>query len=487
MPTYQPTLESLKQHPIPDWFNDAKFGIMIHWSVSSVPAWATPVGSLPEVTKKEGFHYWFSHNPYAEWYWNTLKIADSPTRQYHVKTFGDHITYPDFAAQFNVAAAKWDPAPWADLFTRVGARYVVLVSKHHDGFLLWPSQQRNPFRPDFCAERDIVGELTEAVRARGLRMGLYYSGGPDWWFEGQTVADVVDMANGIPQSPEYVRYVDAHWRELIERYQPSVLWNDIGFPAKLNVKALYADYYERVPDGVVNDRCIQADVRKLASNRIGRAILRFLVERLLTSSSSNGIPKTIHADFTTPEYASLKKIAAHKWETVRGVGYSFGYNQNETAEHMLSIEQLVHMLVDIVSKNGNLLLNLGPMADGTIPPLQLERVEGLGRWLAVNGEAIYSSRPWVEAESQTASGLPVRFTQKDGSLYVILLGKPSETEVRFPSLRFQSGTVVQLLGNDRPVTIRPEEAAVQLPGPLSGAPAYALKFTPAPEFIDQKS
>lgn len=483
MTPYLPTLASLKQHPLPDWFQDAKFGIMVHWSLSSVPGWATPVGPLPEVVREKGFAYWFSHNPYAEWYWNTLKIADSPTRTFHVQTYGESFQYPDFAPLFNAAAEKWDPQSWAGLIAGVGARYVVLVSKHHDGFQLWPSRTRNPFRPDFCAKRDIVGELGQAVRARGLRMGLYYSGGPDWWFESRPVTDVVGMANNIPQTPEYVRYVDAQWRELIERYQPSILWNDIGFPARLDIKRLYADYYNQIPDGVINDRCVQADVRGLSRTRLGRAVLRLLIERLLARSGKGGIPRSIHADFTTPEYTTLAASVNYKWESVRGLGYSFGFNRNETAEHMLTVEQLVHMLADIVSKNGNLLLNLGPEADGTIPALQRERVEGLGRWLARNGEAIYATRPWTVAEGQTDQGLAVRYTRGGDSLYAILLGTPRGGPLRLSGLRFAPGTSVNLLGEPQPLEVHQAESAVSLPASLEASPAWTLRIHPVPELV----
>jgi alpha-L-fucosidase len=483
MTTYQPTFESLKQHPVPEWFHDAKFGIMISWTLSSVPGWATPVGSLHEVTKKFGYEYWFRNNPYSEWYWNSLKIEGSPTRAYHARTYGEDFPYTNFKDMFNAAAAKWTPEPWADLFTRIGARYVVLITKHHDGFTLWPSARPNPYRPDFHADRDLVGELTTAVRARGMRMGLYYSGGPDWWFQGDPIKDLVSMANTIPQTEEYVRYVDAHWRELIERYQPSVIWNDIGFPARLDVKSLYADYYNAVPDGVINDRSLQADVRKLIRSGFGRTLVRWLLKAALNTPGSGGIPKNIHADFTTPEYTSVSKLVAHKWEATRGLGYSFGYNRNETAGHMLTVEQLIRHLVDIVSKNGNLLLDIGPMADGTIPALQLERLEGLGRWLSVNGEAIFATRPWHTAEAETADRIPVRFTQCGDALYAILLGTPTSLEVRFPSLRFRSDTTVQLLGEGHPLSVDVATSTARLTKPVTGSAAYALKITPAPEAV----
>jgi alpha-L-fucosidase len=481
--TYQPTLESLSQHPVPDWFQNAKFGIMVSWGLYSVPGWAVPSGALPEVTRKKGYRYLYRNNPYAEFYWNSLKLKDSPTRRFHDQTYGAQFDYPDFQKMFDAASERWDPSAWADEFNRSGARYVVLCTKHHDGFLLWPSGTPNPYRPDFQARRDVTGELTAAVRAHGMHMGLYYSGGPDWWFEPRAIANEIDFTVAIPQSEEYIQYVNKHWRELIERYQPSVLWNDIGFPAGLDVKALYADYYNQVPDGVVNDRSLQADVRKLAASAPGRILIRLLL-RLTMKSLSSGEPlKGIHADFRTPEYATVSRLTATKWETTRGLGYSFAYNQNETAEHMLTAKQLVHMLADTVSKNGNLLLCVGPKADGSIPDLQLERLNGLGGWLSVNGEAIYETHPWTMAEAKTDDGTPVRFTVKEDCLYAILLGGPSQHEIRIPSLHFAPGTTIQLLGHSNNLMIAycDGQTVIQLPELPQNSPALALKIHPLPE------
>ena len=162
--------------------------------------------------------------------------------------------YDDFVAQFLAGHAGWQPEPWADLFEAAGARYVVLVTKHHDGVLLWPSDTPNPHKERWASERDLVGDLAASVRARDMRFGTYYSGGLDWTFGGLPMTDFQAMFNAIPQTPEYLAYADAHWRELIERYQPDVLWNDIGYPAAADLDGLFADYYAAVPDGVVNNR-----------------------------------------------------------------------------------------------------------------------------------------------------------------------------------------------------------------------------------------
>jgi alpha-L-fucosidase len=252
---YQPTFESLRQHPVPAWFNDAKLGIFVHWGAYSVPGWAVrSEGSQFEQAAAKGWEYAFAHNPYAEWYLNTLSIDGSPTATYHAATFGEGFSYDGFSPIFNSAMRGWDPAAWAALFAAAGARYVVPGTKHHDGFLMWPSRHPNPFKQDWHAERDLIGELATAVRAHGMRYGLYYSGGLDWTFQGLPIRNLPEMFAAIPQRDDYVRYVDAHWRELIERYEPAVLWNDIGYPGAAHSEQLFADYYNRAPDGLVNNR-----------------------------------------------------------------------------------------------------------------------------------------------------------------------------------------------------------------------------------------
>lgn len=450
---YEPTPESVRQHPVPDWFHDAKLGIFVHWGLYSVPAWAPLTGELDKVVSERGWEHWFAHNPYAEWYANSMKIEGSPTRQHHARAYGADFPYHAFAATFNGGLARWNPDTWAALFAEVGARYVVLTTKHHDGFLLWPSRTPNPFIEDYFAARDLVGDLAESVCAHGMRMGLYYSGGLDWTFLGEPICDLPSLVAAVPQQPEYIAYADAHWRELIDRYQPSVLWNDIGYPFAANVDALFADYYNTLPDGVVNDRF---SMPPGAGNR--------------------------HFDFTTPEYAVYDDIQPHKWESTRGIGFSFGYNQNEDARAFLSVEELVHSFVDIVSKNGNLLLNIGPMADGTLPEGQRERLRGLGAWLQVNGEAIFGTRPWARAEGDAGEGIGVRFTQKGDALYVIVLGAPAGSQVSIASLAVDANAVVTLLGYDGALAWAQDGArlTVTLPGSLPEAPAYSLRITPKP-------
>jgi len=474
----------LKLHPVPGWFDDAKLGIFIHWGPYSVPGWAPRTGNLREVVAQHGDAHWFTHNPYAEWYCQAMQIDGSPTQRYHAETYGAHTPYAAFGPQFNAAARKWDPLLWADLFRRSGARYVVMVAKHHDGFLMWPSATRNPYRPDWRAERDCVGELTAAVRANKLQMGLYYSGGLDFTFKDVVIRDFADMLTAIPNDPAYTAYADAHWRELIERYAPAVLWNDIGYPASADLPALLAYYYNTVPHGAVNDRFTQANLPGFGNlPGLARKLIRWIVRRALTHPHSL-IARLqtggIHCDFRTPEYATYAKITAQKWEATRGMGRSFGYNRNEQPDDLISAQDLVHLLADVVSKNGNLLLNVGPMADGTIPPAQVERLEKLGAWLKINGEAIFGTRPWDRAEGKTDAGLPVRFTQKDNALYAIILGKPRSDQLEIHALSAPETASVYVLGYNAPFAWqrRGSALALTLPRTLPATPAVALKIVP---------
>ncbi|MXX67163.1 MAG: alpha-L-fucosidase, partial [Chloroflexi bacterium] len=249
---FEPNWESIRMHRVPDWYHDAKLGIFVHWGLFSVPAWATPVGEFGTVD----WDRWFANNPYSEWYLNTLRIEGSPTFEHHRATFGDGFDYMDFAEEFNARTRRWDPLAMAKLFKSSGAGYVVLTSKHHDGFTLWPSRVENPHLPPDrrCSERDLVGELTDAVRGLGLRMGLYYSGGLDWSFNPTPIKSQELVGATINHTPEFAAYADAHWRELRERYDPIILWNDIGYPEQADLAAIVADFSYDHPDGLINAR-----------------------------------------------------------------------------------------------------------------------------------------------------------------------------------------------------------------------------------------
>ncbi|MFN7920837.1 MAG: alpha-L-fucosidase [Bryobacteraceae bacterium] len=431
--------ESIRQHKVPDWYENAKLGIFIHWGLYSVPGWAPTTGELGKVD----WNTWFLKNPYAEWYLNTLRLKDSPTYAYHVKTYGANFDYYRFAETFNRETAKWDPSRWAALFRKTSARYVVLTSKHHDGFRLWPSRVANPRRKseEISSSRDLVGELSAAVRGAGMKMGLYYSGGLDWTFADQPIRVMGDLRKQVPQGEDYARYADAHWTELTDRYKPSLMWNDINYPKKGDLPSLFAHYYNTVPEGVVNNR--------------------FGIE---------------FADFTTPEYSKYDKIVEKKWESCRGLGFSFGYNRAEGPEQVIEAGKLIWLLVDIVSKNGNLLLNVGPHPDGTISAIQTDRLEKLGAWLAVNGEGIFDSRPWV----RSAAG-EVRFTRRGSAVYAFV-EKLGTGTVTIPGVIAAEGSKVRMLGSaaDSQWQQRGRDLAVSVPAAVNPEFAAAFRITPEP-------
>jgi alpha-L-fucosidase len=440
---YEPTLASLDTHPLPEWYAGAKLGIFIHWGLYSVPGWA-PL-SHPEHDFRNVDY--IKNNPYAEWYLNVMRIPGSPTQAYHNQHYGANFSYYDFAPVFNRESKKWNPDGWAATFHDAGARYVVLTTKHHEGFTLWPSTTVNPNpsipQNERHAERDIVGELTAAVRKEGMKMGLYYSGGYDWTFNDGPIETPPDYESVKPETKAYGDYAFAQIHELINRYHPAVLWNDIDWPTTGRPMQVEADYYNAVPDGVVDDRF--------------------------------GIK---HADFTSPEYQKLDKIALKKWEECRGLGRSFGYNRAEGEAETIASADLISLLVDIVSKNGNLLLDVGPEDDGTIPPVQLEQLKALGAWLEQNGEAIYDTVPWDRAVGKTAEGDDLRFTRKGSDLYATILGTPKVRTATIDGVVTRSGMRVTMLGDAKQLDTKDAGGSLQvtLPEHLPGNYAYVLKL-----------
>lgn len=338
--------------PLPTWFADARLGIFVHWGAYSVPAWAEPIGELGAV----GLHRWFAHNPYAEWYANTIRFPRSPAAAHHREVWGG-IEYDEFLDRWTAEA--FDADGLIDLFASAGARYVVPTTKHHDGIALWDAPgtgTRNTVHRG--PRRDIIGEFAEAARSRGIGFGTYYSGGIDWSFRPQRRMGMLTPT--ILGDAEYAAYAAEHVRDLIRRYEPDLIWNDISWPraGRADLARLFEEYYAAVPHGVVNDRW--------------------------------GVK---HADFRTSEYKAFAKVedSGRPWEHTRGLGYSFGYNQVEDASHSLDGAAVVRLLVDVVSRGGNLLLNVGPDASGRIPPLQRAALEYLADWRAANGHAVWGS------------------------------------------------------------------------------------------------
>ena len=468
---------------LPTWFDDAKLGIFVHWGPYSVPRWAPRVSDIQQLLRDHGPRAMFRENPYAEWYRNTMSIADSPTALHHRDTYGADVPYERFADEFSRTAEGADLDNMAELAQASGAGYMVLTSKHHDGYTLWPSTQEHPVLGRYGSRRDLIADLDSALRARSMRMGLYYSGGYDWPFNGATLHNPADSLLAIPTDPAYARYAEAHVRELIERYQPSVLWNDIAWPQATNLPRLFTDYYDAVPEGVVNDRWAQHEVPDqrggIALTKLAGNMTQMLWKLLPAEQRELAFPSMGHVDFTTPEYVQYDEIVEKKWEATRGVGHSFAANSNEDPADIVTVEELVWLLADTVSKNGNLLIGIGPLPDGTTPPEQQAPLRALGAWLAQHGPAIHGTRPWHRAEGRASDGTEVRITRNGDDVFLITRGVPVRSDWELPFLEAAGDVRATLLatGEDLPVDATQGAVRLQLPDRLPVAPAQGIRLS----------
>lgn len=365
----------------PAWFAEPQLGIFIHWGMFAVPAFAPRGENISDLFVTD-YENAFARAPYAEWYWNAMRIPGSETAAHHAKHYGGARPYEAFRDEFEAAAAAFDANAWADLFAASGARYVVFVTKHHDGYCLWPTHVTNPHMPNWASERDYIGELAAAVRARGMRFGLYYSGGLDWTFRHVPISNFADMFACVPTDDAYRAYAAAQVRELIARYKPDVLWNDIAWPDKRDVPQIFADYYAAVPDGVINDRwmgesALFHSVRAPAARAAMNASVKAGIEKNGVGAPSRAPP---HADFRCVEYSETA-YADQKWECTRGLGLAFGYNANEETGDYMTADALLKLYRETTTRGGNLLINVGPCADGSIPDVQQAPLRALGKAL----------------------------------------------------------------------------------------------------------
>ncbi|WP_168197383.1 alpha-L-fucosidase [Kribbella sp. ALI-6-A] len=474
---YTADLDSLRKHPLPQWFADAKFGVMIHWGLYSVPGFA-PKGTTFNRLLQTDYDRAMTRNPYAEDYANALKDPDSPTARFHREHYGD-APYSDFTRQFDAGLARWDPDRWAEQFQAAGASYVVVTAKYADGYSLWPTEVRNPHAPDFHARRDLMGELAAAVRKRGLKFGVYYSGGVDWTFQPQVVKTLGDYAF-LPYGEDYRRYAVDQVRELIKRYKPDILWNDIAWPTgSKRLYALLADYYNTVPDGVVDDRWSTASFGRqvLGVKPVRWGFDQMMKVALSTEEGAGSIstPKDVpHSDFRTPEYTGFDTVQPKFWQQDRGIGGSFGYNREETDADYAPTSELIAELAGAAANNGALMLNVGPSGgEGAIVPEQAARLAGIGAWLRTNREAMHGTRPWTRSSAVTATGDKVVFTTRGNDLYVVVLGRP-KGDIVIKDLTLH-GRATTLAGAAIPVTI--DKGATVLKASADGSYAPVFKFS----------
>jgi len=443
--TYKPSWESLDKRPTPAWFEDSKFGIFIHWGVYSVPAWG-PTGEDIGVYDK-----------YSEWYWNKLLNKGSKVNkhftEFHLRTYGPNFKYQDFAPMFK--AELFNPDEWAGLFQKSGAKYIVLTSKHHEGFALWPSAQSwNWNSVDIGPHRDLCGDLTASVKKAGLHMGFYYS--LYEWYNPTYLND-------------FGKYVDNHMipqmKDLVNRYSPDLVWTDGEWdkPSK-DWKS------EEFLAWLFNDSPVKESV--VVNDRWGSE----------TRSKHGGIYTTEYGLVHGGE--GLETAEYHPWEECRGIGTSFGFNRTENLDSYSSTEDLIKILVSTVAAGGNLLLDIGPAADGTIPVIMQQRLLDIGKWLDVNGEAIYGTRAFITDKKQEAmnpeTNKSIFFTKKGRDVFVILLNWP-KTELILRGIKTTPGSKITLLGSSKPVRSRTSggNLTINIPQltPDDYQPAYVLKIT----------
>lgn len=377
--------------PTPEWYRDAKLGVFVHWGLYSVPAWAD-VLDRSDVTAENAY----ARHQYAEWYANTVRIPDSPTAIRHEEVHGIGTTYEDFAEAWHPAAGSEQAI--TELAVRAGARYLVPTTKHHDGFCLWDSATTTFTAARRGPGRDLIAGFARAAREAGLHLGLYYSGALDWHVtDFPPITSHDELFAFRRNDAAFAAFAAAQLRELMDRFAPDILWNDLEWPdaGKLpgpnSLPQLFREHLARTPDGMVNDRW---------------------------GAPVNGV--------LTREYEDLDTVQESVFEATRGLGLSFGHNRDESEEHALDAPALVRLLADVVSKNGNLLINVGPQADGTVPPLQRRALEGLGAWLARHGQAIYGTRPWMDPAVHRPPDR-LRFTRTDEDLHVLDLDPASGT------------------------------------------------------------
>ena len=358
---YKADWPSLNQRKIPEWFHRDKFGIFIHWGVYAVPAYA-PV--IPN-----------SGLSYAEWYWKRIQEKRPEFISFHEKVYGKDFPYENFEKSFK--AELYNPDQWADVFKQSGARYVVLTSKHHEGYCLWNSAEadRTWGRPwnavTGTPKRDLLGDLTNSVRKAGLKMGFYYS--LYEWFNPLWLSDKK-------------RYVDEHmfpqFKDLVIKYKPSVIFSDGEWDL--------SDTAWKSPEllaWLFNESPVASEV--VVDDRWGK----------------NTRGKNSGATYVTSEYGSGMD-ASVIWEESQGIGHSYGYNRNEQLNDYKTSRKLILTLVDIVSRGGNLLLDIGPTADGRIPVIMQQRLIDMGTWLKTNGEGIFETTAWRQPYQWSPGKLP---------------------------------------------------------------------------------
>lgn len=427
---YNPEWSSLDARPLPPWYDEAKVGIFLHWGVFSVPSYVSE---------------WFW------WYWRGQGPPENPLPASFMKAnYRPGFTYPDFARDFT--CEFFDPDEWARIFGESGARYVVLTTKHHEGFTLWPSNVSfNWNAKDVGPNRDLVGDLARSIRSKtNIRFGVYHS-----LFEWFHPLYAIDRSFNFTTDffPKAKTLVELY--ELVNTYQPEVIWSDgdAGPDAYWKSKEFLAWLYNSSP---VKDTVVTND-------RWGDG----------TSCKHGGY-------YSCQDRYDPGKLLPHKWENAMTLDKkSWGYRRDAQLTDIFTIEKLIATLAETVSCGGNILINVGPTSDGRIAPIYQERLAQLGQWLKINGEAVYSSEPWV-CQNDTANE-NVWYTSKtldDGTevVYVFLLKWPDDSILKLGSLTVTKDTAIGMLGTEA----QPKTVSSHLNGTIMALPTLTPDLLPSP-------
>ncbi len=458
---YQANWESLKKYQTPEWFKDAKFGIFIHWGVYSVPAFRNE---------------WYPHNMYRK---------DQDEFKHHVATYGSQnkFGYKDFIPQFK--AEKFNAEQWVDLFKKSGAKYIVPVAEHHDGFAMYKTSLSKWNAAEMGPKKDIIGELASATKKAGLVFGLSSHRIEHWWFMNggrKFDSDVNDPAyadfygpareENETMTPEYMNDWLLRCTELADKYQPQLFWFDwwIEQPALDPYRKSFAAYYY--------NKGLEWNKGVVINHKYDKAF----------------VEGTTVLDIERGKLTDIRKLP---WQTDDAVSYkSWGYIPEDSFK---TPKYLINNLIDIVSKNGCLLLNIGPRADGVIPQEAQDLLLAIGKWLNVNGEAIYGTRPWKvfgEGPTQVAGGAfsddkdkpftadDIRFTKKGDILYAISLDTPGK-DITIKNLSSTAGNgkikSVELIGSNEKVSwTQTKNGLVVKPSknyPVEHAVVYKINFS----------
>jgi alpha-L-fucosidase len=464
---YQATWESLEKYQIPDWFRDAKFGVFIHWGIYSVPAYQN------------------------EWYPRNMYIKDSKEYKHHIETYGpqNKFGYKDFIPMFT--AKYFDVDKWVDLFKKAGAKYIVPVAEHHDGFAMYNTSLSRWNAALMGPKRDIIGELEKATRKANLHFGVSSHRIEHWWFfgEGRSFdSDVNDSAYADfygPATPIDGTKVGVKGPPISQQFMNDWLLRDVELVNLYHPDLVWFDWW-------IDQTEMESYRKSFAAFYYNQALL--WNKGVVINYKHEAYPP--HTAVLDLERGKLPGIRQEAWQTDDAIGNnSWGFTNDNSFK---SVQYVITNLIDIVSKNGNLLLNIGPRSDGTITEEETNVLLGTGKWLSVNGEAIYGTRPWKiygEGPTESASGefktqkpyasADIRFTSKGDTLYAITLALPASGEsIRIHALgsKENNGMIarIEIIGSDKKLKWSQGKDAliIQAPDsfPSENAAAFRISF-----------